>query len=69
MEAAARDPNWLISCGAHHGLALAILPGRTKDTRHERDPGGPNAMLLTTLITVVFIGVSSVVLWLSIGAD
>jgi len=26
-------------------------------------------MLLTTLITVVFIGVSSVVLWLSIGAD
>jgi len=26
-------------------------------------------MLLTTLITVVFIGLSSVVLWLSIGAD
>jgi len=26
-------------------------------------------MLLTTLITVVFIGASSVVLWLSIGAD
>jgi len=26
-------------------------------------------MLLTTLITVAFIGVSSVVLWLSIGAD
>jgi len=26
-------------------------------------------MLLTTLITLVFIGVSSVVLWLSIGAD
>jgi len=26
-------------------------------------------MLLTTLITVVFIGVSSAVLWLSIGAD
>jgi hypothetical protein len=26
-------------------------------------------MLLTTLITVVFIGVSSLVLWLSIGAD
>jgi len=40
-----------------------------KDARHERDPGGPNAMLLTTLITVVFIGVSSAVLWLSIGAD
>jgi len=27
------------------------------------------AMLLTTLITVGFIGVSSVVLWLAIGAD
>jgi len=26
-------------------------------------------MLLTTLITVAFIGVSSVILWLSIGAD
>jgi len=26
-------------------------------------------MLLTTLITVVFIGVTSAVLWLSIGAD
>jgi hypothetical protein len=50
-------------------LALASLPGRTTDTRHERDPGGPRAMLLTTLITVVFIGLSSVVLWLSIGAD
>jgi hypothetical protein len=63
------DPNWLISCGGRHGLALATLSGRTKDARHERDPGGPNAMLLTTLITVVFIGVSSAVLWLSIGAD
>jgi len=26
-------------------------------------------MLLTTLITVVFIGVTSAVLWFSIGAD
>jgi hypothetical protein len=69
MPAGTGDPNWLISCGAHHGLALATLPGRTKDARHERDPEGPSAMLLTTLITVVFIGVSSVVLWLSIGAD
>ena len=69
MPAATRDPNWLISCGGHHGLALATLPGRTTDTRRERDPGGPSAMLLTTLITVVFIGLSSVVLWLSIGAD
>ena len=69
MPAGTGDPNWLISCGAHHGLAFATLPARTKDARHERDPGGPRAMLLTTLITVVFIGVSSVVLWLSIGAD
>lgn len=69
MPAGTGDPNWLISRGAHHGLALATLPGRTNDARHERDPGGPNAMLLTTLITVVFIGVSSAVLWLSIGAD
>jgi hypothetical protein len=69
MPAGRGDPNWLISRGAHHGLALATLPGRTKDTRHERDPGGPNAMLLTTLITVVFIGATSAVLWLSIGAD
>lgn len=69
MPAGTGDPNWLISRGGRHGLALATLPGRTKDARHERDPGGPNAMLLTTLITVVFIGVSSVVLWLSIGAD
>jgi hypothetical protein len=29
----------------------------------------PNAMLLTTLITVIFIGVSSAVLWLAIGAE
>lgn len=29
----------------------------------------PNDMLLTMLITVVFIGVSSAVLWLSIGAE
>jgi hypothetical protein len=69
MPAGRGDLNWLISCGGHHGLALATLPGRTKDTHHERDPGGPNAMLLTALITVVFIGVSSAVLWLSIGAD
>lgn len=47
---------------------LLPYPGGRK-TRHERDPGGLNAMLLTTLITVVFIGVSSAVLWLSIGAD
>ena len=67
MPAGTGDPNWLISRGAHHGLALATLPGRMTDARH--DPGGLNAMLLTTLITVVFIGVSSVVLWLSIGAD
>jgi len=40
-----------------------------KEARQERDPGGPSAMLLTTLITVGFIGVSSVILWLSIGAD
>jgi len=26
-------------------------------------------MLLTTLITLLFIGVSSVILWLSIGAE
>jgi hypothetical protein len=58
----------LISRGDHHGLALATLPGRTKDARYERDPGGPKAMLLSTRITVVFIGVSSIVLWLSIGA-
>jgi hypothetical protein len=49
-------------------MAWLLLPYRA-DERHERDPGGPNAMLLTTLITVVFIGVSSAVLWLSIGAD
>ena len=69
MPTCGGDPNWLISRGAHHGLSLATLPGRTKDARHERDPGGLNAMLLTTLITVVFIGVTSAVLWLSIGAD
>jgi hypothetical protein len=50
-------------------LALANSPGRKTDARHERDPGGPNAMLLTTLITVVFVGVSSAVLWLAIGAE
>ena len=69
MEVAPRHPNWLISCGDPRGVALAILPGRTKDARREREPGGPRAMLLTTLITAVFIGVSSLVLWLSIGAD
>ena len=37
--------------------------------RHEREPGGPSAMLLTTVITVAFIGASSVMLWLAIGAD
>lgn len=48
---------------------LLPYPGGRKNARHQRDPGGPNAMLLTTLITVVFIGVTSAVLWLSIGAD
>ena len=47
---------------------LLPYPGGRK-THHEREPGGPSAMLLTTLITVVFIGASSVVLWLSIGAE
>jgi hypothetical protein len=59
----------LISGPLAHGLALATSPGRKSDARHERDPGGPNAMLLTTLITVVFVGVSSAVLWLAIGAE
>jgi hypothetical protein len=34
-----------------------------------RGQEGPNPMLLTTLITVIFLGVSSAVLWLSIGAE
>jgi len=59
----------LISRPGRHGLALATSSGRKKDERHTRDPGGPNAMLLTTLITVLFVGVSSAVLWFSIGAD
>jgi hypothetical protein len=60
----------LISRGGRRGLALATVPDRTDEgARHVRDTGGPNAMLLTTLITLVFIGVSSAVLWLSIGAD
>lgn len=50
-------------------MAWLLLPYPGGRKTHEGDPGGPNAMLLTTLITVVFIGVSSVVLWLSIGAD
>jgi hypothetical protein len=37
--------------------------------RQGRDPGGSSAMLLTTVITVAFIGASSLILWLSIGAD
>lgn len=49
-------------------LLLPHVDGR-KTKRHKRDPGGPNAMLLTTLITVLFVGVSSAVLWFSIGAD
>ena len=69
MPGGPRDPNWLIWRGVRHGLALANLPGRTKEARQERDLGGPSAMLLTTLITVGFIGVSSVILWLSIGAE
>jgi hypothetical protein len=69
MEPRPGRSNSLISRGAQHGLALATLPGRTKDASDERGPGGARAMLLTMLITVVFIGASSVVLWLSIGAD
>jgi hypothetical protein len=34
-----------------------------------RGQEGSNTMLLTTLITVIFIAVSSAVLWLSIGAE
>jgi hypothetical protein len=53
-------------------MAWLLLPhpaGRTEtratcETREAR-----KAMLLTTLITLVFIAVSSAVLWLSIGAD
>ena len=40
-----------------------------QDERHERDPERRDAMLLTTLITVIFLGVSSTVLWLAIGTD
>jgi hypothetical protein len=51
-------------------MAWLLLPYPAgRKMRPERDPGGQKAMLLTTLITVVFIGVSSAVLWLSIGAD
>jgi hypothetical protein len=59
----------LISRDLSHGLALATSRGRKTDARDERDPGGRDAMLLTTLITILFVGVSSAVLWLSIGAD
>ncbi len=48
-------------------LLLPHLDGRK--TSATSDPGGPNAMLLTTLITVLFVGVSSAVLWFWIGAD
>lgn len=64
-----RRPNCLIFCRPGHGSALAVPPGAEQDERHERDPEGRAAMLLTMLITVLFIGVSSAVLWLSIGAD
>ncbi|HJR51860.1 MAG TPA: hypothetical protein VJ794_12180 [Gemmatimonadales bacterium] len=37
-----------------------------EDERHERER---DPMLLTALITVLFLGVSSAVLWLAIGAD
>jgi hypothetical protein len=51
-------------------MAWVLLPypgGRQKGSK-KRDREG-RAMLLTTLITVGFIGVSSVILWLSIGAE
>lgn len=50
--------SWLTSC--YHS---------DEDARHGQDPGSRDAVLLTTLITVLFVGVSSAVLWLSIGAD
>ncbi len=51
-------------------MAWLLLPyPGARETRHERDSGDPDAMLLTTLITLLFIGVSSVILWLSIGAE
>jgi hypothetical protein len=48
-----------------------LLPyaGGRKKERQGRDPGGSSAMLLTTVLTVAFIGASSVILWLAIGAD
>ena len=43
--------------------------GSGQDERHERDPEDRDAVLLTTLITVLFLGVSSTVFWLAIGVD
>ena len=48
---------------------LLPYPGGRKTRAMNEIREARNAMLLTTLITVVFIGVSSAVLWLSIGAD
>jgi len=53
MPRADMPPNSLIWLGRRAGASLAVSAG----------------MILTTVLTVVFVGISSVMLWLAIGAD
>jgi hypothetical protein len=53
MPSADMPPKSLIWLGRKAGAPLAISAG----------------MILTTVLPVVFVGISSVMLWLAIGAD
>lgn len=53
MTSADMPPNSLIWLGRRAGAPLAVSAG----------------MILTTVLTVAFVGISSVMLWLAIGAD
>jgi hypothetical protein len=53
-------------------IAKAVATGQPADLAR-RVAGAPLAvsagMILTTVLTVVFVGISSLMLWLAIGAD
>jgi hypothetical protein len=53
MTRADMPPNSLIWLGRRAGAPLAVSAG----------------MILTTVLTVLFVAISSVMLWLAIGAD
>lgn len=53
MTSADMPPNSVIWLGRRAGAPLAVSAG----------------MILTTVLTVLFVGISSVMLWLAIGAD